>query len=181
MIYLYKCRIDSNYDYQKQHQITLKLLEMHFGYLPEIEISEKGKPYFSELDIGFSVSHCKKMVVVAIAESDDEIGVDVEIVRNCNELVMKRMYHENEINMVQGDNDFTKIWVCKESYGKKLGVGVLYDMKSYDFSKILTNNMYEPSDYCIQVLMDDNVYICICSGYFEEVVGIDVTPDGEKT
>jgi len=178
MIYLYKCKIDKDCSYQSQHQVSLNLLERHFGYLPEIKVTEKGKPYFTKLNNYFSVSHCKKMVVVAI--SNTEIGIDVEITRNTNKLVMKKMYHEHETNVIDEDCDFTKIWTCKESYGKMLGVGVVYDMKAHDFSKVVSTNSFSIDTGYIKLLTVDDVYICVCSSKDEDIISIDVTLYSEK-
>lgn len=45
-----------------------------------VTFSETGKPYFTDADISFSISHSKDICVVAVA--DRQIGVDVEVIKD---------------------------------------------------------------------------------------------------
>ena len=44
----------------------------------EIERTEKGKPYFKELPLSFSVSHTNNLWVCLISDCADPVGVDVQ-------------------------------------------------------------------------------------------------------
>ena len=49
----------------------------HFGgEIPEIQIADRGKPYFITGDIHFSISHTKRRVFCVL--SDWEVGIDAE-------------------------------------------------------------------------------------------------------
>ena len=92
-----------------------------------------GKPYLKNIDKYFSISHTKNISVCVI--SDKEIGVDIEYLRY-NELVMKRMFNEKEIDLIKSSKNkeemFTIIWTIKESYSKLLGLGLNYNFKNID-------------------------------------------------
>lgn len=99
----------------------------------EIERTPLGKPYIKDSDLHFSISHTEGLVCCVV--SDVECGIDCEKVvekENIKEFcdrffvlgeidVMKKCGYKNE--------EFFKIWTCKEAIGKKLGLGVAKTMK----------------------------------------------------
>ena len=114
--------------------------------LPRIEIGEKGKPFFPDLpDLHFNLSHCKTAVVCALDSSP--VGVDVQEVRFLRRNgtmpsapSVYRILSEKERAWVEAgqtpdehDRRFTAVWTCKEAWGKALGVGFLYDLKTTEF------------------------------------------------
>ena len=114
--------------------------------LPRIERGEKGKPFFPENpDICFNLSHCS--TAVACALSSAPVGVDVQEYRTiCRDKhclsapPIYRILSETERAWVEAgespeeqDRRFAAVWTCKEAYGKKTGVGFLYDLKSTEF------------------------------------------------
>ena len=59
------------------HSAGLALLEQLYGApLPEIRRTERGKPYFADSSVHFSISHTKNHVFCAL--SDCPIGIDAE-------------------------------------------------------------------------------------------------------
>ena len=94
-----------------------------------IERTENGKPYLKNIsDIYFNISHSGNAVAVAI--SDNEIGIDIEKIKTPNLKVAERFFTENEKKYINSDIDFFEIWTKKEAYFKQLGKGI-----SDDFSK----------------------------------------------
>ena len=85
-----------------------------------IERQERGKPYFADLPLFFSVSHSGG--VVALAVSENEVGIDVEPMRDISRQV--------GIKYLGIDTDDKKIllreWIRRESYGKLTGEGFFH-------------------------------------------------------
>lgn len=88
----------------------------------EVAFEVGGKPYFRKAGLHFSLSHTRRLCVVAI--SDRPIGVDVEIVRNrYNPQMVERSLCENEKTVFDGD--FTRLWSRKEAVAKMTGKGIV--------------------------------------------------------
>lgn len=104
----------------------------------EIEAQKNQKPYAKGIDVHFSISHSKDVVVCAV--SDKPIGIDVEKIRPINLSVAKRVCTDDELLEVFGrvpkDDDFGytdntqvltrffKQWCAKEAYVKCSGKGL---------------------------------------------------------
>lgn len=105
-----------------------------------------GKPFLpGTLDLHFNLSHSGRWV--AIAWSDQPVGIDVETVRmdRCKEGLARRFYHREEQAYLFQSPDwqcrFFEIWTKKESYLKYLGTGIdralnsfsVFDLPSVNF------------------------------------------------
>lgn len=97
------------------------LLGMHYN--------EFGKPYFNELPLYFSLSHSKDFCLCAFSEQ--EIGADIELIKEKPNKVGERFFSEEEKKELQFCEDirgknllFYKLWTRKEAYGKMTGCGV---------------------------------------------------------
>lgn len=87
----------------------------------------KQKPYLhSHPDIHFSIAHSGSCVAVAV--SDKEIGLDLELIKKAPMKILKRAFSPFEAERITGSSDpnleFYRIWTRKESYGKFLGTGL---------------------------------------------------------
>ena len=108
------------------HEVGRELLRELVGQLPEILITERGKPYFADGSVHFSISHTKDHAFCAI--SDRNIGIDAEpIGRSVKPSLGKhilspkeRAYWENAED--PGDT-LLRLWVQKEAYAKLTGRG----------------------------------------------------------
>lgn len=97
----------------------------------EILREPKGKPYFKEVPIEFSVSHSGKFWVCLF--DTEPVGVDIQIIRRSSqEKIMKRYYRPEEKEFVEtvGEEGFFQIWTRKEAYAKYLGTGLTEELKS---------------------------------------------------
>ena len=78
----------------------------------------------------FSISHSKLGIAVAI--SDEPIGIDIEAIRPLNEgLVQKTMNPQEQAQIAAAANpaqEFIRLWTRKEAYVKMLGTGIISDM-----------------------------------------------------
>lgn len=94
------------------------LLERGFAEMPEVVKNQWKKPYFKGNPIYFSLSHTTGAIAVAL--SDREIGVDLQIVRPISPGVAKRWLAADSTD----PRELTRKWVELESYGKYLGCGI---------------------------------------------------------
>lgn len=89
-----------------------------------------GKPYLKNSEQFFSMSHTKGAIAVAFSQ-DGEIGVDIEKKsRNINERMFERALSENECKTAKTSEDFLRLWVKKEAFLKRLGVGITRDLRT---------------------------------------------------
>ena len=98
-------------------------------------VSENGKPFCkSHNDIYFSVSHSGDFFAVAISKK--EVGIDIELLKNPTEKLIKRVCSDNEKKLIDASKNksetFTEIWTKKEAYLKALGTGIDRELKSVD-------------------------------------------------
>ena len=122
-------------------------LQAEYGLvkLPKTETGKKGKPFFPDHPgVHFNLSHCKTAVACALDSAP--VGVDVQEIRplrdrHCSPVPsVYRVLSEKERTWVEAgktsaeqDRRFTAVWTCKEAYGKAVGEGFLYDLRSTEF------------------------------------------------
>lgn len=91
---------------------------------------EKGKPYFENIPLFFSLSHSGEYVLCAV--SGRELGADIQKIQSTDVLKMaKRFFSESECRTLEGCEShrerqrlFFGFWTRKEAYGKLTGEGV---------------------------------------------------------
>ena len=117
------------------YYLNLELKEINFVYneydKPRIN------PTISNIPINFSISHSNGLIVFAF-QQNQEIGVDIEYVDN--KKIDELLYDESilsveEIELMKSERPdcreklFYKLWTCKESYLKALGIGLNMPLK----------------------------------------------------
>ena len=124
------------------------------GTLPEnvnFSVSEYGKPYCTDVDVQFSISHCGDIVICAV--SDKPVGADIEKIRPINLKTAKEFCSDDELIYLFGHNPdenefvysedeciltrFFKLWTQREAYVKFTGKGLSEDMFSAPCKKTL--------------------------------------------
>lgn len=148
---MYKLYIKTNIESKKLIDQVLKDNDIN-NYT--IIYNEYGKPYLKNINKYFNVSNTKNISVCVF--SDKEIGVDIEYLRY-NELVMKRMFNEKEINLIKKSKNkkemFTIIWTIKESYSKLIGLGLNYNYKKIDTFNIKNKiNIKKYQNYIVTII-----------------------------
>lgn len=100
----------------------------------------KGKPYFTDININFSISHTSnredielkphtnisKKTIWGCAFSDCEIGLDLQFVRQVKYGEIAEKYFselENEFIRKYGINGFFQVWTRREAIGKAVAEG----------------------------------------------------------
>ena len=116
----------------KSYEMLLQLLAstpytLHLT--PTFIYNEYGAPFIEEGPY-FSISHCKSGIAVAV--SDQPIGIDIETIRPLKiELVKKTMNPiEQEVILAntQPDWAFTRLWTKKEAFLKLKGTGIISEL-----------------------------------------------------
>lgn len=118
-----------------------------------------GKPKLKDYpNIKFNLSHCDGLIACGIGKVD--IGIDVELIREFDSYVAKRVCTEKELDIIYNseypEKTFFYYWTLKESVGKMLGVGLNYQLKKiylyedknegYIRDRKFTNHVYKIFD-----------------------------------
>ncbi len=113
---------------QAGHEAGRLLLEEMLGRpLPPIGIGERGKPYFQDGSIEFSISHTKHHVFCVL--SDRPVGIDAEeLDRPVNPQLAKKILSAGEYRQYTRAQDQSRalltFWVLKEAAAKASGEGL---------------------------------------------------------
>ena len=131
----------------KSFMLLQEGLMRDYGVAGEIRFSfnRYGKPFLADHpEIHFNLSHCRKGVACAIADSP--VGIDIEEILY-DDAVARYILSEEEYREVTTSNNkaesFTKKWTEKESYLKMLGCGLLDNMKELDTGRVLFSTRIE--------------------------------------
>lgn len=110
------------------HEAGRELLRQMVGDpMPEILTTPRGKPYFRDSALHFSISHTKGHVFCAL--SDRPIGVDAEeLDRKANPNLAKKILSAGEYAQYAAATDKNRalltFWVLKEAQAKATGEGL---------------------------------------------------------
>lgn len=117
---------------QTGHEAGRELLEKMYRELlqepmPPIAVTERGKPYFTEGDLYFSISHTPRRVFCALAENP--VGIDAEeLDRKVNLRLADRILSPKEREQYEAAEDkqiaLLTFWVLKEAAAKCSGEGL---------------------------------------------------------
>lgn len=130
--------------------------------------NEFGKPFLKSKNIFFSISHSGEWASIAV--DCDDIGVDIEKIRDINLNVAKRFFSMEEYNDMMKMDDkidyFFTLWTLKESYVKALGKGLYVPLKSFTIKlekeiKLCGEN--KNKFYFKQFYIDDGYKLAVCA------------------
>ena len=112
----------------------------------EICRGEFGKPYLRSGEVYFNLSHCGEVNVCVVAE--DEVGVDVQKI--CwKPRVLKHACNTAEAAEIRTAEEFTRMWVLKESFVKCDGRGLAYGLKKIDTRNLKESKVWRWGDFLI--------------------------------
>lgn len=148
----------------KSYCMLLELLRKHqwigANECPDFAVNEYGKPRLIDANgnsiealtmaneasclprqertpLEFSISHCKKGILVAI--DTQPIGVDIESVRRVDEALVQHTMNSREVEEIHASDNpdmaFTRLWTQKEAVLKQRGTGINCDLRN-----VLTDN-----------------------------------------
>ncbi len=98
----------------------------------EIKTKEKGKPYFENVPVHFSISHSGQMWICLMAEF--EVGADIQEEKDVKAPdIAGRFFTGDEADYInlRGADAFFDIWVRKEAYIKYTGNGISEGLDSF--------------------------------------------------
>ena len=144
------------------HAAGRKLLENlyreHIGkLLPEIAVTERGKPYFKDTSWHFSISHTPKHVFCALSQK--EIGLDAEELDRQIKLGLaeKILSPSEKLEYEKAEDQrlaLLTFWVLKEAQAKLTGEGLRgYPSKTTAFS--LADPRIRIVDGCLVAIIED--------------------------
>ena len=123
------------------------------GTLPEICYTNRGKPYFADIKLHFSISHTKNHVFCAVSHRNT--GIDAEETdRKVRLSLADTQLSPAEKARFDAAEDkaaaLLRLWVLKESYAKLTGRGLGGYLKETDF---------DPNDPRVQII--DGCYVAV--------------------
>ena len=156
-----------------QHLLGRKLLfwamEQEYGVdssLLSIENGGHGKPYFANHPAEFNLSHCAGSVCCAL--STEEIGVDMEALREYNPKIARHICSEDELRYLEScprrDRAFTVLWTLKESRMKLSGAGTHFGFQNAAFH--WDGEIFRPIERNIFTITFEpfpNVFLSVCT------------------
>jgi 4'-phosphopantetheinyl transferase len=115
------------------HTVGRELLaQLCCGNVPEIGITDRGKPYFLDGKLHFSISHTKRHAFCCLSEAN--IGLDAEeLDRKVSPALMNKILSANEKARCHTEADVLRLWVLKEAYAKLTGKGLGNYLYETDF------------------------------------------------
>lgn len=129
--------------------------------------NQYGKPYIKEFPkCHFNISHTSNIIVIVV--SNNEIGVDIEKIRNADLRIAKRFFtkYEQEYileNSLVQNNRFYEVWTKKEAYMKYVGKGLHMPINSFNvFDRNISEKLktFKRDDYLITICSD-----CLDNGF----------------
>lgn len=135
--------------------------------------NDYGKPYIAGYPIYYNISHAGRWVVCAI--NSQEVGIDVEEIKEVNYGIAERFFNPNEyMELMKKEVEssridyFYRIWTLKECYIKWTGMGLSRGLKSfqhyYDGEKLYfidENRRIEP--FFKEYFIDEGYKLSVCS------------------
>ena len=118
----YKMLCELLAEWSRVHQLPI-------NQQPIFLYNDYGAPYI-EGGPHFSISHCKRGIAVAVSENP--IGIDIEIIRTFSpELMRKTMNEDEQLRITSSatpDVEFIRFWTQKEALLKLQGTGIITDL-----------------------------------------------------
>jgi 4'-phosphopantetheinyl transferase len=111
-----------------------------------LKYEEYGKPYLASGDLFFNLSHCGDMVVCAVC--DREVGVDIQRI-DYRKNVINKVCSQEEAAEIRTPEDFTKMWVLKESFAKCDGRGLSYGLKNINTKNLKDSEVFQIGDFLV--------------------------------
>ena len=118
----YKMLCELLAEWSRVHQLPI-------NQQPIFLYNDYGAPYI-EGGLHFSISHCKRGIAVAVSENP--IGIDIEAIRTFSPDLMRKTMNEDEQLRITSsaipEVEFIRFWTQKEALLKLQGTGIISDL-----------------------------------------------------
>ncbi len=147
-------KLDGRNAHDAGRALLARMYRAHYGHcLPEIAVTQRGKPYFVTGSPYFSISHCKNHVFCCL--SDVPVGIDAEEMdRKIDLRLTQKILSPAEQRDLEKCADkqaaLLRLWVLKEAAAKLSGEG----LRGYP-----NHTAFHPEDNRIQII--DGCYVAI--------------------
>lgn len=141
------CAVTDLSPHETGRRLLAQMYAQRFGTpMPPITIGPRGKPYFPDGHVHFSITHTPRHVFCVLA--DRPVGIDAEETdRQVNLCIADKVLSPAEKRRFRESDDpraaLLRLWVLKEAAGKCSGEGITCNPTDTDFS---------PADPRIQIL-----------------------------
>lgn len=184
-------KIDSYIKYTDRERslieiVLLKLLIYKHCKIPIKDIIIKknvyGKPYLANnIEFKFNISHSNELIVIGL-DMQNEIGVDVEFIKEINLESYIKILKENEIKEINKRKNklssFYEFWTIKESFFKEEGKGISIIDDNYEINIKKSSIVYKNKTILFTNLDYLKYKICVCSSKIDNLIVIEL--DNEK-
>lgn len=149
--------IGTNSPHQAGLMLLTQLYESRYGQpIPAIRVTPRGKPFFQDSPVHFSISHTKTQVFCVL--SDRPVGIDAEdLDRPIRLELAEKILSPTEISYYEQSRDkrdtLLRFWVLKEAAAKCSGEGLRGYPNHTDFSP--EDSRIRVMDHCYVAIIED--------------------------
>ena len=130
-----------------------------------IERTNLGKPFFPDAPyLKFSLSHADSLAIAALDDSGNDIGIDVEFIRE--NLDTSKIATRFFGNADMSHDEFFTLWTKKEAYSKMLGTPLAPNLKKTPEEGVFKQFRITLNGKC--------GYICLCSRKLEKTKKVSI-------
>ena len=151
------CELDGRTGHEAGRTLLSELYRAETGEdLPEIRVTDRGKPYFPDSDWHFSISHTPKHAFCVLSRHN--VGLDAEeLDRKVNLKLAEKILSPGEKNRFEAAENKEKalltFWVLKEAAAKLSGEGLRGYPNHTDFA--LDDPRVTETDGCLVAVMEE--------------------------
>ena len=148
----------------------------------ELVYGENNKPYLRNNELYFNISHSNEYVICLV--SNEEVGCDIEKIKDVKLNVAKSHFHPNEYETIINSNNpldtFFKFWTLKESFMKNKGLGLKLPLDSFEMvleKDIKVKQNLDKQNYYFKMIDVDENYkcaLCLLNNDDVNIHGIDL-------
>ena len=125
--------------------------------LPEIRVTDRGKPYFPDSPLHFSITHTRHHAFCAVSENP--VGIDAEetdrkVKPGLAEKILSPSEKERSLREKDSRQALLRFWVLKEAYLKMTGTGLTGYPDDTDFDP--ADPRIRITDNCFLAVMEDS-------------------------
>ena len=151
------CKLTEQTGHEAGRQLLAELYRQETGAdLPEIRVTDRGKPYFPDSDWHFSISHTRKHAFCVLSRNN--VGLDAEEAdRKINLKLAEKIlspWEKQQFDAAENpEKALLTFWVLKEAEAKRTGEGLRGYPNHTNFS--LDDPRVTELDGCLVAVMEE--------------------------